>query len=83
MKKILSAQTGVSVSNISRLKNHPNSNPTVATLKPIADYFEVSIDQLLGFGSIPNLNTLSPPVTADDVIKRLLEVYQAHAVVEE
>lgn len=44
----LSKYTGVSISNISRMKNDPSSNPTYGTLKPIADYFGISISQLLG-----------------------------------
>ncbi len=44
----LSQLTGVAKSNISRLKNDPDSNPTLATLKPIADYFAITVSQLLG-----------------------------------
>lgn len=44
----LSKLSGVSKSNISRMKNDPHSNPTYASLKPIADYFAINVSQLLG-----------------------------------
>lgn len=45
---MLASATQVAKSNISRLKNDPQSNPTLATLKPIADYFNITVSQLLG-----------------------------------
>ena len=44
----LSTQTHVAKANISRLKNDPASNPTLATLKPLADFFGITVSQLLG-----------------------------------
>lgn len=44
----LSAATKVAKANISRLKNDPKANPTLATLKPLAAFFNVTVSQLLG-----------------------------------
>ena len=54
----LSTVTGVSKSNISRMKNDSQSNPTYASLKPIADYFGISVSQLLGEEHMGESSTL-------------------------
>lgn len=52
----LSKLTGVSATNIIRMKNDVESNPTINTLLPIASYFNLSIEQLLGIEKISNKN---------------------------
>lgn len=44
----LAKKTGVSKANISRLINQNNCNPTLNTLAPLAQYFEISVSQLIG-----------------------------------
>lgn len=44
----LSRQTDIPASTISRMRLIPEANPTAATLRPIAKFFDVSISQLLG-----------------------------------
>ena len=44
----LSQATKIAKANISRLKNDPKANPTLATLKPLAAFFGVTVSQLLG-----------------------------------
>ncbi len=44
----LSQATKVAKANISRLRNDPKANPTLATLKPLAAFFGVTVSQLLG-----------------------------------
>lgn len=44
----LSKITKVAKANISRLRNDPKANPTLATLKPLAEFFGVTVSQLLG-----------------------------------
>lgn len=44
----LATETKVAKANISRLRNDPHANPTLATLKPLADFFGISVSQLLG-----------------------------------
>jgi len=44
----LSKITKVAKANISRLKNDPKANPTLATLKPLAAFFGITVSQLLG-----------------------------------
>ncbi|WP_163836652.1 helix-turn-helix domain-containing protein [Spartinivicinus ruber] len=67
-EKTLSKLTGVPIATISRLLNNHSANPTVNTLVPIAKFFNVSIDQLLGLNSTRNsqhtLNTLNDQAAA-------------------
>jgi len=44
----LARKTGVGQPVIYRLMNGVTDNPQVLTLKPIADFFDISLDQLLG-----------------------------------
>jgi|GEM_PF-899746 SOS-response transcriptional repressor LexA len=44
----LSKAIGVANSSLSRIKNDPACNPTLASLKPIAEYFSITVSQLLG-----------------------------------
>ena len=44
----LSKATKIAKANISRLKNDPKANPTLATLRPLADFFGLTVSQLLG-----------------------------------
>src|SRR5581483_6132788 len=49
----LSRYTNVPVATINRLKANPASNPTLASLLPIANYFSISLNQLIGTEAIP------------------------------
>lgn len=49
----LSKHTGVPVSTITRTRLAKSSNPTASTLKPLSDFFKVSIDALLGRQELP------------------------------
>jgi len=42
----------ISLASLSRIKNNPESNPTISTLRPIAQYFNITIDQLLGYSPL-------------------------------
>lgn len=44
----LARQIGVPATTIKRIRNNEQSNPTVITLLPIAQYFSASLDQLIG-----------------------------------
>jgi SOS-response transcriptional repressor LexA len=44
----LSRAIGIASSSLSRIKNDPACNPTLASLKPIADYFSITVSQLIG-----------------------------------
>ena len=48
----LARETGIPASTISRLKTNPDANPTISSLEPLAKYFAVSVDQLLGWKSL-------------------------------
>lgn len=45
---LLSKNTGVPVGTISRLMSEEHTNPTLSSLTPIADFFNISIGQLIG-----------------------------------
>jgi len=59
---VLSKETLVPIPTIIRMRTKKNSNPTVNTLKPIADYFKVTIDQLLGVTSFDENLTIVNPI---------------------
>lgn len=44
----LSRYVNIPISTIRRIRRKYDANPTTITLKPIADFFNISIDQLLG-----------------------------------
>lgn len=50
----LARQTGIPASTISRMRLHPDANPTAATLRPIAKFFGITIGQLLGDETLPD-----------------------------
>lgn len=66
----LSRLTGVSRSNISRLKNDPSSNPTFSTLHTLAKYFSVTVSQLLGEEPL-NRTQLAQKNTDVELVKRV------------
>ena len=50
----LARRTGIAQPLINQILSEKNTNPKIATLKPIADYFMVSIDQLVGYEPLPS-----------------------------
>jgi len=49
----LHRQTGVPITTIQRIRTDPHANPTVTNLKPIANFFNISISQLIGDEPLP------------------------------
>ncbi len=47
-------KTGVPVTTIQRICKNVNANPTLASLMPIADFFSVTMAQLIGEEPLPN-----------------------------
>lgn len=45
---LLHRNTGVAIPTIKRLQEDPTTNPTLSTLIPIANFFNVSLNQLIG-----------------------------------
>jgi transcriptional regulator with XRE-family HTH domain len=92
----LARQTGIAQPVIYRLMTGVTENPQILTLKPIADYFEISIDQLLGSTSLNGLRVLDNELLHDvtnnlitiktistiliDVMPGLIEGYQKAVV---
>jgi len=52
----LARQINIPATTIKRIRNNEQSNPTVMTLLPIAQYFSISLDQLIGNESFPSKN---------------------------
>ena len=50
---ILHRNTGVAIPTIKRLQSDPNANPTITTLLPIANFFGITITQLIGNEPLP------------------------------
>lgn len=54
--------TGVPITTIQRICKDPNANPTLASLIPIAEYFSITLAQLIGEEELPsNTSTQSAP----------------------
>lgn len=53
----LARKTGIGQPVIYRIMTGTTDNPQVLTLKPIADYFGVSLEQLLGLTALNNQNS--------------------------
>ena len=54
----LSLKTGVPTSTISRLRSPSDRSPNLSSLMPIADFFDVTISQLIGEDSINYINDM-------------------------
>ena len=50
----LARKTGVHATNIKRIRNNEQANPTVTTLLPLARYFSISLSQLIGDEVLPS-----------------------------
>lgn len=84
----LSSHIGIPVSTITKLRLGISLNPTLETLLPIARYFKMDVEQLLGFKEIesfkaaPNLGLMSqalPIIEAEDAEHFLSgTLYQPH-----
>lgn len=48
----LARRTGVPASTIKKIRNRYNPNPTLTTLLPLATYFSVTLDQLVGIAPL-------------------------------
>lgn len=49
-------QTGVPITTIQRICKDPNANPTLASLIPIAEFFSITLAQLIGEEPLPDLS---------------------------
>jgi transcriptional regulator with XRE-family HTH domain len=56
----LARQIGVPATTIKRIRTNEQSNPTIATLLPIAQYFSISINQLIGNELFTSANIVCP-----------------------
>lgn len=52
----LHKHTGIPLSTLKRLRLNKENNPTLASLTPIANFFSVSLDQLIGKTPLPSKN---------------------------
>lgn len=50
---ILYRNTGIAIPTIKRLQSDPTTNPTIATLLPIANFFGITVTQLIGSEPLP------------------------------
>ncbi|MEO8400521.1 MAG: helix-turn-helix transcriptional regulator [Gammaproteobacteria bacterium] len=80
----LARRTGIPASSIKKIRNNNNSNPTLATLTPIANHFSITISQLIGDVSLSECENMNdrigdvyfnkyvsiPIVSWDDTINR-------------
>lgn len=52
----LARQIGIPATTIKRIRNNEQSNPTITTLLPIAQYFSISLNQLIGNEPLTSTN---------------------------
>ena len=71
-QKQLATEVGVSQQSINKYENH-NIEPDIATLKRIADYFQTSVDYLIGHEYFPE-ESLPPTSQAEELL--LLQRYR-------
>jgi transcriptional regulator with XRE-family HTH domain len=61
----------IPVASLSRIKNNPDSNPTLHTLKPLSEFFNVSLDELLGYSPLkPKTEAFKqiPLIHSEDIV---------------
>lgn len=56
----LARRSGIPQPMINKILNGKNTNPKISTLKPLADYFMVTLSQLLGEVELSTVSTLMP-----------------------
>ena len=54
----LARRTGIPASTIKKIRNNNSPNPTLNTLLPLAEYFAVSLGQLVGDEPLPESRTI-------------------------
>lgn len=69
----LSQACGVDKPIISRILNGKTTNPQVDTLKPIAEFFDITIDQLIGVGKTAAEKQYGVVVPIDRLLVPLIE----------
>lgn len=52
----LSANTGIPIPTLKRLQSDPSANPTISSLVPVAKFFNLSVNQLIGASAITGRN---------------------------
>ncbi|OGT22140.1 MAG: hypothetical protein A3C55_02050 [Gammaproteobacteria bacterium RIFCSPHIGHO2_02_FULL_42_13] len=68
----LHRNTGIPTSTIQRLCTEKRPNPTISTLKPIADFFSISLNQLIGDTPLPNEYTIGISFQKHETWKNIL-----------
>lgn len=58
----LAQKIGVPATTIKRIRNNEQANPTISTLAPIAEFFSVSLNQLLGANASIGINNIDHSV---------------------
>ncbi len=69
----LSLRCGVDKGNVSRILSGKTPNPKIETLKSIANFFDITIDQLLGDTAIPSEHTCGVVVPINRLIIPIID----------
>ncbi|MDR3478614.1 MAG: helix-turn-helix domain-containing protein [Gammaproteobacteria bacterium] len=67
----LGRRTGIPASTIKKIRNRYNPNPTLSTLLPLAQYFSITLGQLVGEESLLKGNTAGLPQTKHKTMRHL------------
>lgn len=79
----LARLTGLPATTIKRIRNNEQSNPTISTLAPIANYFAISLHELLNGGTAPSVapTLQSIPLRTWSTVNTPLAAAEQHAYV--
>lgn len=76
----LARQTGLPASTIKKIRNRFNLNPTLATLMPLAQFFSLTLGQLVGEEPLPIVRLKSSPPKTLNTLHHIPQLSWAEAI---
>jgi transcriptional regulator with XRE-family HTH domain len=70
----LARKTGIGQPIIYRLMTGETENPQISTLKPIADFFQIGFDELLGLAPLKKQHSLHTNVVLNELNNKLMTI---------
>lgn len=67
----LARQTGLPASTIKKIRNNDNPNPTLTTLIPLAQYFSITLSQLIGEETVSEFYLQKLELKSSNIIQRI------------
>lgn len=79
----LAKRTGLPISTVNRLLAGTVSDPRISTLKPLADYFRITVDQLLGYRALPAEYTVANDHLKPSMVIPIFHIKKDHNKINE